>query len=72
MVTQANSEAVELQTEVMVPIVTATDDASSATGTLMHWEYLDSNTVRDHPHITSSLFDTTPSPNIILLNIPSI
>ena len=60
MVTQANSEAVELQAEVMVPIVTATDDASAATGTLMHWEYLDSNTVRDHPHIVRHLFLTLP------------
>ena len=51
---------VELQTstEVMVPIVTATDDV---TGTIMHWEYLDPNTVR-----------TFEIPVSICSNVPSI
>ena len=51
---------VELQTstEVMVPIVTATDDV---TGAIMHWEYLDPNTVR-----------TFEIPVSICSNVPSI
>ena len=35
----------ELQAEVIVPIVTAADVAADP-GSFMHWEYLDSNTVR--------------------------
>ena len=37
---------VELQAEVIVPIVTPADVVSADPGSFMHWEYLDSNTVR--------------------------
>ena len=48
MVTEAANNGgaeLELQTEVIVPIVTATDVAADP-GSFMHWEYLDPNTVR--------------------------
>ena len=55
---------VELQAEVIVPIVTPADVVSADPGSFMHWEYLDSNTVRTF-EIPVQIGSTIGAPSIL-------
>ena len=54
----------ELQAEVIVPIVTPADVVSADPGSFMHWEYLDSNTVRTF-EIPVQIGSTIGAPSIL-------
>ena len=67
MVTEAANNGgagLELQAEVIVPIVTPADVVSADPGSFMHWEYLDSNTVRTF-EIPVQIGSTIGAPSIL-------